>query len=454
MSVDALNNEEIKKLLTEKKYDIIRTRLANTDPADLADIMDELDAGHIEQIFGILDNTTASEVMAEMESDVDEFIDAIPPKRLAAIIQKMAPDDAVDILNELSTEEKEKVLLLLTSQEQHKLRQLSSYEDDSGGGIMTPELCAVNGDFTVEQTINNLAKTNFTDPVNAVFAVTADKKLIGYIHISKLISQPRSAKIKDVVEPNPVYAMVDEDQESIALKFMKYDLHVMPVVNENMVLVGRITADDVMDVIDEEAAEDFAHMAGAPDIGIHEDSPFSIVRLRLPWLLITMFTGMIVSLVVNRIINLNGAETMAAFVPVILAMGGNTGMQATAVTVRNIALGEIKFNHLMGVFARELMVGAMMGCVCGIIAAVIVYINLSLLVDVKATYPIVKLCIIVGFSMLTAMSFAAFSGTIMPIMLNRFKIDPAVASGPFVTTSNDLSASLIYLLMCTVLLSI
>ncbi len=454
MSKQPLTSEEIEHLLAKKQYDKIRARFANTDPADVADLIEDLDSEHIEQIFKILDNNLASEVIVELESDVDDVVETLPPRRLAELIEQMAPDDAVDILNELSEVDKEKVLKTLEENKQRELRQLSDYEDDSGGGIMTPELCAVSGESTIEQTINSLARTTFTDPVNAVFAVTPDHKLIGYIHISDLISKPRSVKLKDVIESNPVFASVDEDQESIAKKFMKYDLYAMPVVDENMTLVGRITADDVMDVIEEEASEDIARMAGAPDIGQKEDSPFNIVKLRLPWLLITMFTGMLVSIIVGKITSLRGAEAMTAFVPVILAMGGNTGMQATAVTVRNIALGELKFNRLLAIFGREIFVGAMMGCVCGLVTALLVYLNLKYIIHAEMVHQAVKLCFIVGFSMVTAMTFAALSGTILPIILNHFKVDPAVASGPFVTTSNDLSASLIYLLMCTILLTI
>ena len=166
-----------------------------------------------------------------------------------------------------------------------------------------------------------------------------------------------------------------------------------------------------------------------------------------------MFAGTLVSLVIQRIVNINGAENLAAFVPVILAMGGNTGMQASAVTIRSIALGEIELDRLMTVFGRELMVGALMGVTCGILAGMIVWLNLSVFGNATASTPMLRLMIIVGISMFIAMTFAAFTGTILPIVLNQFKIDPAVATGPFVTTGNDLSASLIYLLMCSTFLT-
>lgn len=458
MKAKPLTGAELREMLERDEEGLIRVRLAGTDPADVADLMDELDSGQIERVFNIMDKAVASDVMVEMTpEDVDGVVENLDPRRLAELLREMAPDDAADILNELDEAGKEEVLQELSGDERRELRKLSSYEDDSGGGLMTPELCAVPGDSTVEQAINSLARTSFSDPINVIFGVTRDRKLLGYIHISNLISKPRNALVRDVIEPNPIYCHVDEDQESIARKFRKYDLLTMPVVDHEMRLVGRITGDDVMDVLDEEAAEDMARMSGALDIEHGADSPLSIVRLRLPWLLITMFTGMVVSLIVGRLLNLKGAEAMAAFVPVILGMGGNTGMQSTAVTVRNIALGEIKFNRLMMLFMREIFVGAIMGSVCGVIAAAVVFVNLSYFGGGGGTelgYSTIRLCLIVGSSMLTAMSFAAFSGTILPILLNRMGVDPAVASGPFVTTSNDLSASLIYLMMCSVLLTL
>jgi magnesium transporter len=253
------------------------------------------------------------------------------------------------------------------------------------------------------------------------------------------------------MDPDPVFATVNQDQEEIARSFRKYDLHVMPVIDEERRLVGRITVDDVMDVFHEEASEDLARFAGAPDIESNELAPLAIVRLRLPWLLITMFTGLVISVIIQRMTGLTSIEGLAAFVPVIMAMGGNTGMQASAVTVRSIALGEIRFDELFSVFGREIRVGIMMGIACGLVTAVVVWFNLNFF-HAPMTISTLRLSSIVALSMCMAMTFASFAGTLLPILLHRLKIDPAVASGPFVTTGNDLSASLIYFAMCYFLL--
>lgn len=449
-----LHKEELEKLLESRNSEELKKKLAHTDPADVADLLEELDTDDMEKVFSILDDEIASEVIVEMEQgDVDDVVEKLSPEKLAAIIAEMAPDDAVDFFSDLDRDEQKEVWKLLDKEDRQKIRSLLDYEEDSAGGIMTPELCAVVSSATVQQAFNALAETDFSDPISMIFVVDEDQRLLGAISISHLITKPKNALMKEVAEPCPVVAMVDEDQENIANNFRKYDLYVMPVVDENNKLVGRITADDVMDVMHEEANEDFARMAGAPDIEHNEDSPFRIVKLRLPWLMITLFTGIIISAIVQKIIGLKNAENLAAFVPVILAMGGNTGMQASAVTVRSIALGEIGFGKLFMVMMREVLVGFIMGAVCGFFVAVMVFSSLHFF-PAEQTQPALKLSFIIGISMCVAMTFAAVTGSVMPIFLNQLRIDPAVASGPFVTTGNDLSASLIYFFMCYILLSI
>jgi len=449
-----LDKKNIQRLLETKKFDELRQQFSCTDPADVADALDELDSEELEQVFSILDNEVASEVLSEMDSDdVEDVIYRLPPSRLAKVMQEMAPDDAADLFNELDIQDRNKVLHFFAPAKKKEIQELAHYQEDTAGGLMTPEFCAVSSEATVQQAISALAKADYSDPVTSVFVVDKEARLVGTITISELIAKPGSSLVKEVVEPDPVFAYVDEDQVDVAHKVRKYDLLVIPVVDHEKRLIGRITVDDIIDVIDEEAAEDMARMAGAPDIEHNESSPVSIVRLRLPWLLVTMVTGTLVSFVVQKITSIERAVCLVAFVPVILGMGGNTGMQATAVTIRSIALGEIKFSRLAGIFRREMLVGAIMGTVCSVIIAGVVWINLTFFAKADMGISLIRLILVVGCSMFCAMTFAALTGTVFPIVLHRFNIDPAVASGPFVSTGNDLSASLIYLLMCYLMLT-
>ena len=492
-TVKPLDKKNIQNLLKTKQYGLLRHTFSEADPADVADLIEELEPEEVELVFSILDNELASEVIVEMEaSDIEDVVENLSPDKIAGMLQEMAPDDAADILNEMDEDDQSTVLHLMDPDKKEELQELAEYDSDSAGGLMTPEYYGVPDNITVEEAVRSLSADDFDDPVTTVFALDSEGKLTGSIHISELIAQPADALIRDVVDTQLIYAKVDEPGSEVARKFRKYDLVVIPVVDSEFRLVGRITVDDVIDFIDDEATEDIALMAGAPDLEQRELSPISIVRLRLPWLLITMLTGSIVGLIVQNILKIPAAAGLTAFVPLILGMGGNTGMQSTAVTVRNIAIGDINFAHLFENFLRELSVGAMMGVVCGVIVSGVVYTNMvffsrmalqeaatdrqtietiSAKVDETGvfsqeilqtdsdtmTHPtsfaaLPRMMLVVACSMFVTMSFAAFSGTMMPILLHKLHIDPAVASGPFVSTGNDLSASLIYLGMCYLLL--
>ena len=444
-----LDKKIIQQLLEDKKFDELRHQFSCTDPADVADVLEEFESNELELVFSILDNEVASEVLSEMDSEeVEDVIYSLPPSRLAKVMEEMAPDDAADLFNELDAKEQNRILHFFDPAKKKEIQELALYEEDTAGGLMTPEFCAVSSEVTVQQAIGALAEADYSDPITSVFVVDQQGHLVGDINISELISKPGKALVKEVIDPDPVFAFVDEDQMEVAQKVRKYDLLVIPVVDRDKKLIGRITVDDVIDVIDEEASEDMARMAGAPDIEHNESSPLSIVRLRLPWLLITMVTGTLVSFVIQKITDIDRAVCLVAFIPVILGMGGNTGMQATAVTIRSIALGEIKFSRLAGIFRREMLVGAIMGTVCGVLISVVVWVNLSYFAKVDPGISLFRLITVVACSMFSAMTFAALTGTVFPIVLHRLNIDPAVASGPFVSTGNDLSASLIYLVMC------
>jgi magnesium transporter len=365
----------------------------------------------------------------------------------------MASDDRADIFRNINEEQQAVILEKLSDEDKLELKKLLGYDEDSAGDLMTPELCAVRANTTVQEAIQEIAKEEYDDPISMVFVVDNQMRMKGAINISDLLSKPRSSQMGEVVEEFPVFAGTEEDQESIANNFRKYDLYVMPVLDESGKLVGRITADDVMDVMQEEAVEDIAHMAGAPDMERNEDSPFKVATLRLPWLMITMFSGILVSIIIQKMIGLTHVEGLVAFVPVIMAMGGNTGMQASAVTVRGIALGELAGAKLLRISLKEISVGVLMGLVCGSVTGLLVWLNLSYF-EQAMTVPPIKLGLVVAISMCSAMTFAALTGTLLPILLHQMKIDPALASGPFVTTGNDLSASMIYFMMCFLLLKL
>jgi magnesium transporter len=449
-----LTEEAFTELLRRRDYAGVERLLHDADPADVADLLEMADSEDATRILSLLNAEQASDVLVELESEeAEEMVESLDPLRLAAMIDEMAADDAVDFFQELDEEDRPRVLSLLSDERQQELKRLLGYEEDSAGGLMTPELCAVAAETTVGDALQAITAQEFTDPISKVFVHDRDGCLVGEVNLAELFAKPHGARIADVMVRDPVYAGVDQDQEEIANLFRKYDLYVMPVVDGAGRLVGRITVDDVMDVMLEEASEDLARLSGAPDLESNPDSAWLIARLRLPWLLITMGSGLVISEIIRRATGMSWAEglSLAVFVPAIMAMGGNTGMQSSAVTIRSIALGEIRPEQLMRRFLREIVVGVLMGVVCGAVAGLLVWGNLYFFGG-DASHPIGLLAAIVGSSMCVAMAFAAFCGTLIPILLQRCRIDPALASGPFVTTGNDLSAALIYFATCYLLL--
>jgi magnesium transporter len=443
-----MNIEDMEKALDHAMEGDVKEFLASIEPADAADILAEANVETRVRALAILNPETAADILIEFdENDLEDTIQRMTPENISAALGEMAPDDRADVFRLIDETKRGKILPSLSAADRMELNKLLGYEEDSAGDLMTPELCSIRADATVQEAIRAIASREFDDPISMIFAVDDEGRLKGAISVSELLPKPRGSKIGDVIEEVPIFAGPDEDQESVANNFRKYDLYVMPVVDSDGKLVGRITADDVMDVMQEEAVEDIAHMAGAPDMERNEDSPFRVAALRLPWLLITMCSGIVISVIIQKMIGLTSIEGLAAFVPVIMAMGGNTGMQASAITVRGIALGEIEFGKLARIFAKEMFVGMLMGCVCGVVTGCIIWANLTFFGGL-ATVPPAKLGFVVAISMCSAMTFAALSGTLLPIVLHKMKIDPALASGPFVTTGNDLSASTIYFLIC------
>ncbi|NOY76117.1 MAG: magnesium transporter [Kiritimatiellaeota bacterium] len=449
-----MTTEELEKLAEHGMSAKIADILADSTPQDTAELLEKVEKETKTIIFAELPTELAADILVEMDSEeIADIIQELDSDRVAALLVEMPSDDRADVFREINDERKGEILAKFSEKDRQELKKLLGYDEDSAGDLMTPELCAVRADATVQEAILAIAQEEYDDPISVVFVIDDQKRMKGAINISDLLSKPRGSLMEDVVEEFPVFAGTDEDQESIANNFRKYDLYVMPVLDQSGRLVGRITADDVMDVMEEEAVEDIAHMAGAPDMERNEDSPFKVATLRLPWLMITMFSGILVSIIIQKMIGLTSVEGLAAFVPVIMAMGGNTGMQASAVTVRGIALGELASAKLLKISLKEISVGMLMGLVCGCLTGLLVWANLSYF-EHAMSIPPVKLGVVVAISMCSAMTFAALTGTLLPILLHHLKIDPALASGPFVTTGNDLSASMIYFMMCFLLLKL
>jgi len=446
------DQQNLDRLLSQQRWQELLRTLRNSDPADTADYLEELSSDKRDTVFRLLDPQTASDVVVEMEpSYLEDVLEDMEALKLARLADEMASDDAVNFLNDLDQQKQSKTLGHMRNADE--ISRLLGYQEGTAGQLMTTEYCAVTDDKTVQEVRESLAPAEFTDPILFVYVIdTASKQFIGAISLQELFQSKPSKNIGDIADSSVNFCYIDDDQEEIARKFRKYDIWVMPVLDHNHRLMGRITADDIMDVLHEESDKDLAMMVGAPDIEAETTSAFKIARMRMPWLLITLASGLINSIIIKYFLDLTDIATISIFIPAILAMGGNTGIQSSAIAVRGIALGYQAYSRLLNLACREIFVGITMGLTCGTLTTAFVYLGFFLTNAQTGGPSILALGLTVGIAMCNAMVFATCFGAAFPLIIHRLGADPAVASGPFVTTSIDLAGALIYFLTCIIIL--
>lgn len=438
--------ERIADLLESEAWTDIAALLSQQHPADIAALINDAPGEVQRKLFSILPEDAKPDVLAELETVAgSEVIESLSNSELSDLVEEMAPDDAADVLSELPEERSRSVLDLMEDEESGEVRKLLEYEPDSAGGIMTPDVLSMQQGQTVNAALDAIAVFDTSEPLYYVYVVDDERTLVGYVNVWELLRErDRNSPLGELVHRDFVAAHVDMDQEEVAHLMNRYDLSAVPVVDDATVLVGRVTADDVIDVMEEEASEDIFRLAGSDDAELGNVSPLKSCFVRLPWLGVTLIGGFVGSVILNRFHGvISNVLVLAAFVPMVLAMAGNTGIQASTLIVRSIAVGDVKRLNLRSILLREIAVGAMMGSVCGTAIGIWARVFISLRGDVLP-YSSVQLALVVALALFSAMTFAAVFGASVPILLNRARIDPAVASGPFVTIANDVTALLIY----------
>jgi magnesium transporter len=453
MSEENKESAKLLDMLLQNKTDSLVSTLENMQPADIADSLELIDNNeHRMTLFNLLENELSSEVILLLEKDLQlNLLNSIPEEDLADIIEEMAPDDAADFLSEIKDKDKFNSLLKkIRDGDRKDIIRLLSFDEESAGGIMTSEFLPFPSSMRVETVLTMIkSMASLKDPIMYVYVVEpVTKKFLGSVSLVDLIKANEQTPLVDLIEEDYVWTTVDADQEDIAKDFRRYNLWVMPVLDDQHRLIGRITADDILDVSIEEAGEDIAQMTGTPDLLDENVSPLNIIKLRLPWLLLTLGLALINSIVIESMLKGAGdVIALAIFLPVIMAMGGNTGMQSATIIIREMAMERIRRGDLASIVKRESFIGCCMGLVCGICGSAIAYIFLSVKSSVGiGNLSIEGLSFIVFLSITNAMTFSSFFGSAIPQILQKFGFDPAVAAGPFVTTLNDIISSVIYFL--------
>jgi magnesium transporter len=420
--------------------------LTDLHPADIADLFEALDENEKQKLFRELDTDTASEVIAELsEFSKDQILADLSHQRLGEIVDELDSDDAADLLAGVPTEVVEEVLASIDVEDSREVRRLLAYDEETAGGIMQAELLAVSQQATIADAIVRLRELGESvDDLANIFVVNSQYQAVGQLSLQKLILADPHDQISQVMETSFYPIPVDMDQEEVARIFQKYDIISAPVVDSNGILLGRITIDDIMDIIEEEISEDVLRMAGThEDELVYGDQIWKISRFRLPWLLTTLLGGLLTGYLLWLFkVALADAIVLVTFVPVIMALGGSVAIQSTTITVRGLATGQIDMQRLGRTVFKETRVGLLMALACGL--------TLGVAAEVWHRNPALGLT--VGVSMAMVIIVASFMGTLIPVMFQRLGIDPAVSSGPFVTIANDVSGIVIYLSLSTAFL--
>lgn len=436
----------VRDLIAQTDSGALTAFLEPLHAADIAEVLDALEQDEQVLILKHLGTEKAAEVLTEVDEHSGQALLALlSDTDVVSLLGEMPSDDAVDIITALPPEKSKQVDALLPSEERKRIHDLMEFEEDTAGGIMEIEKVAVREYATVQDAIELVrALADEIENLEEVYVVDRDDRLVGEIPVLDLLLHKPSEKVTDVMNDNVITVPVEMDQEEVAALFGKYDEFVLPVVDAVGKLVGRITVDDIIDVLEEEASEDIARIVGTQEDEIGERSPIKISKARLPWLVIAMFGQLINALIMRHYtVSIETFITLVFFIPLVIGTAGSTGIQAAVVVVREIALGQVVVTQIGRRVFREVQVTLMNGLVLGVILFGIVYLWLG---DVGLGLLLLTTLVSVSLT-------SALMGTVIPLALNRTRIDPAIATGPFITVLSDIVGLVIYLAYATFYLS-
>jgi magnesium transporter len=434
-SIEVSNDKAIVALFEEMHY------------ADIAEILDELSFDNVVYIIKLLDSEKTSAVLMELDEDIREkTLQNLSAKEIAEEVEELDSDDAADIIGELSQERQEAVLSKIEDEEHVKeIEELLAYDEDSAGGLMAKELVKVNENWTVLKCVREMrAQAEEVTRVHSIYVVDDNDKLKGRLSLKDLLITSTKTAISEVYIPKVDFVNVHDNLDEVSNKMRKYDLEAIPVIDNNGVLLGRITIDDIVDVIKEEADKDYQLAAGLTQDVEADDSILQLTKARLPWLFLGLLGGVGAFLIMVLFENtFDENAVLFFFTPLIAAMAGNVGVQSSAIIVQGLANDDVK-GSINSRLVKEMLLAALNGVVLALFLFVFVWfyegkVNTALAISV---------------SLVAVIIVAGLIGTFVPLFLNKRGIDPAIATGPFITTSNDIFGILIYFMIAKLILGI
>ncbi|MEZ4549706.1 MAG: magnesium transporter [Desulfobacterales bacterium] len=441
--------ETIKRLMRRGSEQRLAKIVSKVHAADLPSVFSSLSASSQRRLFRLIrDPEKRAIVISELDEDIGlNIIEDLSLSELAEIIENMPSDDSVAFIRMLRPQTAEAVLGMMEKTESEEVEGLLRYEDDTAGSIMNPDFIALKEDMTSKEVIESLQSQEYLDVEMPfyIYVVDANGHLVGVSSLRQLVVEPPTRQLKDFMARDVISVTTDMDQEEVARIVARYDFLAVPVVDQDEKMVGIVTVDDIIDVIREEATEDILKMAGVGEEFVETKSIVRSTRIRLPWLFASFLGGIVAIFIIGYFEeSLKQVSYLALFIPVIMGMGGNIGIQSSTIVVRGIATGRINIRHLWSVVSKELAIGIILGLFYGLILGTLVRFH----------YSLDALAISVAIGVLSSMAVAALVGSFMPMMFARMHIDPAVATGPFVTSSIDIISVLIYFQVATILLGI
>ena len=444
---------EIQQMLEQRRIGDARLALKDLLDVEIADIIAALPAELGALAFRILPRDRAADVFPHFDHDLQEaLVKPLSDRQIGLIFDEMDPDDRVEFLEDADEDLVASLMALMKPEERQETEKILEYPEESVGRLATPDYLTVRPDWTVAQALQHIREHGKeAETIHTLYVVDDHGRLIDHVTLRDLVTAPSTETCQTLRRGQTVSLQATDDREQAVLTMERYDIPVLPVVDTDGTLVGIVTFDDVADVAEEEATEDILKMAGAGHALMESHSVFTSVRVRLPWLLATAITGSVNAIVIGTFqASLSQVLALAFFIPVVLGMGGNVGTQSASIVVRGLATGRISLQQFWSILRREATVGLILGMVYGVAVGAFGIFRLAS----NGWYNALLIGATVGVSILSSMTLGTLVAAIYPMVFERFHVDPAAASGPFVTTTTDLLGTLTYFLVAKAILGI
>lgn len=451
--------KKVIELIEDKKYVLVKKEFADMNEADIAEVLEELQeelpTQEFIRVFRLLPKDIAADVFAHLPVEIEQYIiNSLTDKETTNIIENMFADDAADLMEEMPASVVRRILALASDETRNDINHLLKYPEDSAGSIMTVEFADLKENITVKQALERIRKIGIDkETINTCYVLDLQRHLVGSVTLRTLLLGNSDAIVSDIMDENVITVSTLDDQETVARQFQKYDFMAMPVVDSENRLVGIITVDDILEIIEEEATEDMEKMAAIlpSDKSYFRTGIFETFKSRIPWLLILMISATITGTIIDSFeAKLAGITGLVAFIPMLMDTGGNSGGQASVTIIRAISLNEVEFKDIFRVIWKEIRVAVL----CGLTLAVVNFIRVLIMnaLGTGITHEAIMVNITVCITLCITVMCAKLVGCMLPILANQLGFDPAVMASPFITTIVDAISLVLFLKIATFML--